>query len=80
MFKMKQHENTKANKKLILCMPWRHMMECRYSSLILNLSRRELVVIFTFWPLYPKGQSSIYLLKSKLGGAQSQFGHFVKKN
>jgi hypothetical protein len=56
-------------------MPWRHMAEWRYSSIILYLGTRwRWVVSFTTLPLYPRGNSPRYSFDRRLGGLKSQSG------
>jgi hypothetical protein len=56
-------------------MPWRHMGERRYSSIILDLGTRcRWVVSFTNRPIHPRGNSPQYPLDRGLGGPHSQSG------
>jgi hypothetical protein len=58
-------------------MPWRHIREWRYSLTILNLGTRwRWVVSFKPQPLYSWGFVLQYPLDRRLGGSQSQFGHY----
>jgi len=54
--------------------------EWRYSSTILNLSTRwRRVVNLTSQPLYPWEKSPQHPLNRRLGGLQSQSGHFLEE-
>jgi hypothetical protein len=62
-------------------MPWRQMLEWRYSSPILNHSARwRWVVSFTPWPLYSPGKSPRYPLDRRLGGPCSWSGLYGEEN
>jgi len=55
------------------------MSEGTAAVLILNLCTRWRVVNFTSQPLYPWGKSPQHPLNRRLGGLQSQSGHFSEE-
>jgi hypothetical protein len=60
--------------------PWRHMVEWRYSSTILDLGTKwGYVVSFSPRPLYRGGKALWYVLSRRLGEPQSQSGRCGQK-
>jgi hypothetical protein len=57
------------------------MWEWSYISAILDLGNRwRRVASFTPSSLYPRGKDSQYQLSRRLGGPQSQAGHYEEEN
>jgi hypothetical protein len=67
--------------KLSLCMPWRHMEECKYSLLIFKLGTR-LRWVETFMPPanLSHGKSTEYPLNMRLDGTHRQSRCSVEKS